>query len=108
MALRVVVRKRDSYMLAIMTLQTKDEASAFNILYQLMNLHDYKDLYRGSLSSLQVRLYQLSRLIHDFIPALHQLLQVNEITPFFYAAPWFLTLFASQFPISFTARVFGR
>ena len=73
-----------------------------------MNLHGYKDIYRGSLSNLQVRLYQLSRLMHDFIPALHLLLQQNDITPFFYAAPWFLTIFASQYPISFTARVFGE
>ena len=78
------------------------------MLYKLMNLHDYKDIYMGSLSNLQTRLYQLSRLMHDFIPTLHQLLQKNDITPFFYAAPWFLTIFASQYPISFTARVFGK
>jgi len=55
-----------------------------------------------------MRLYQLSRLLHDFNPLLYQHFRVNDITPFFYAAPWFLTIFASQFPIAFTARVFGE
>ena len=89
-------------------MQTKDECSAFAMLYKLMNLHGYKEIYKGSLAHLQVRLYQLSRLIHDFIPSLHELLHVHEVTPFFYAAPWFLTIFASQYPISFAARVFGE
>lgn len=95
-----------SFVTGIILVHTTDKQSAFKMLYKLMNLHDYKDIYRGSLSNLQTRLYQLSRLMHDFIPAVHQLLQRNEVTPFFYAAPWFLTIFASQYPISFAARVF--
>lgn len=31
-----------------------------------------------------------------------------DITPFMYAAPWLLTLFASQFPIPFVARIMGE
>ena len=52
-------------------------------------------------------LYQLSRLLYDLNPNLYYLLKENEVTPFYYAAPWFLTLFASQFPIAFCARVLG-
>ena len=53
-------------------------------------------------------LYQLSRLLYDLNPNLYYLLKDNEVTPFYYAAPWFLTLFASQFPIAFCARVLGN
>ena len=53
-------------------------------------------------------LYQLSRLLYDLNPNLYYLLKENDVTPFYYAAPWFLTLFASQFPIAFCARVLGR
>ena len=56
----------------------------------------------------QIRLYQLSRLLHDVLPTLHSHLGMHEITPFYYAAPWFLTLFSSQFPIAFVARVMGE
>ena len=55
----------------------------------------------------QMKLYQLSRLLYEINPNLYYLLKENEVTPFFYAAPWFLTLFASQFPIAFCARVLG-
>ena len=57
---------------------------------------------------MQLNLYQLSRLLYDLNPNLFYLLKENDVTPFFYAAPWFLTLFASQFPIAFCARVLGR
>ena len=56
---------------------------------------------------MQMMLYQLSRLLYDLNPNLYYLLKDNEVTPFYYAAPWFLTLFASQFPIAFCARVLG-
>ena len=58
-------------------------------------------------SPFQMKLYQLSRLLYEINPNLYYLLKENEVTPFFYAAPWFLTLFASQFPIAFCARVLG-
>ena len=58
--------------------------------------------------SLQTKLYQFSRLLHDQHPAIHAHLEENDVSPFLYAAPWFLTIFSSQFPIPFVARVFGE
>jgi len=86
-------------------LQSKDDESAYVLLHQLMQLYNYRQVFSPDLSTLQVRLYQLSRLLHDFAPTLYQHLQQHEVTPFLYAAPWFLTLFASQYPIAFVARV---
>ena len=45
--------------------------------------------------------------MNDQTPAIYHHLVQCEVTPFFYAAPWFLTVFASQYPIAFTARVLG-
>ena len=56
----------------------------------------------------QIELYQLTRLIHDNYRDLYDHFEVHEIAPTLYAAPWFLTLFASQFPLGFVARVFGK
>lgn len=61
-----------------------------------------------SLYELQIQMYQLSRLLHDYHRELYNHLEENEISPSLYAAPWFLTLFASQFPLGFVARVFGK
>eukprot|EP00057_Strongylocentrotus_purpuratus_P002555 XP_003724741.2 PREDICTED: TBC1 domain family member 1 [Strongylocentrotus purpuratus] len=53
-----------------------------------------------------IQMYQLSRLLHDFHHRLHDHLEQNEVAPSLYAAPWFLTLFASQFPFGFVSKVF--
>lgn len=53
-------------------------------------------------------MYQLSRLLHDYHRDLYNHLEEHEIGPSLYAAPWFLTVFASQFPLGFVARVFGK
>lgn len=55
----------------------------------------------------QVQMYQLSRLLHDYHRELYNHFEEHEICPSLYAAPWFLTLFASQFPLGFVSRIFG-
>ena len=50
-------------------------------------------------------MYQLSRLLHDYHPALYEHFNKHDVTPTLYAAPWFLTLYASQYPVGFVARV---
>lgn len=57
---------------------------------------------------MQIQMYQLSRLLHDYHQDLYNHLEEHEIGPSLYAAPWFLTMFASQFPLGFVARVFGN
>ena len=41
-------------------------------------------------------------------PEIYEHMEGHDITPFMYAAPWLLTLFASQFPIPFVARIMGE
>uniref|UniRef100_A0A3B4H8T5 TBC1 domain family member 1 n=1 Tax=Pundamilia nyererei TaxID=303518 RepID=A0A3B4H8T5_9CICH len=55
---------------------------------------------------LQIQMYQLSRLLHDYHRDLYSHLEQQEIGPSLYATPWFLTVFASHFPLGFVARVF--
>lgn len=56
----------------------------------------------------QIQMYQLSRLLHDYHRDLYSHLEQQEIGPSLYATPWFLTAFASHFPLGFVARVFGK
>ena len=53
----------------------------------------------------QQQLYQLSRLLHDYHPKVYAHFNLHDVTPTLYAAPWFLTLYASQYPIGFVSRV---
>lgn len=51
---------------------------------------------------------QFSRLIADKLPKMFRHFQEHGVEPFFYAAPWFLSLFSSTFPEEFTAVVFDN
>ncbi|CAI5771704.1 TBC1 domain family member 4 isoform X6 [Podarcis lilfordi] len=82
------------------------EEQAFEMLKFLMYDLGFRKQYRPDMMSLQIQMYQLSRLLHDYHRDLYNHLEENEISPSLYAAPWFLTLFASQFPLGFVARVF--
>lgn len=82
------------------------EAEAFFLLRHLMFRRGMRKLYLPDMEALQVNLYQLSRLLHDQISDLYEHFNQHDVTPALYAAPWILTIFASQFPLGFVARVF--
>ncbi|XP_026734392.1 TBC1 domain family member 4 isoform X2 [Trichoplusia ni] len=83
-----------------------EEAEAFVLLRHLMFRRGLRKQYLPDMSALQVQLYQLSRLLRDHEPDLHEKLEALDISPALYAAPWMLTLFTSQFPLGFVVRVF--
>uniref|UniRef100_A0A8D0QD32 TBC1 domain family member 1 n=1 Tax=Sus scrofa TaxID=9823 RepID=A0A8D0QD32_PIG len=94
-----------SFVAGILLLHMGEE-EAFNMLKFLMFDMGLRKQYRPDMIILQVQMYQLSRLLHDYHRDLYNHLEEHEIGPSLYAAPWFLTVFASQFPLGFVARVF--
>nr|CAH1267700.1 TBC1D1 [Branchiostoma lanceolatum] len=82
------------------------EEEAFHMLTFSMYQLGFRRQYRPDMVALQIQMYQLSRLLHDNHRELYEHLEKNDIAPTLYAAPWFLTLFASQFPLGFVTRVF--
>ncbi|XP_026516969.1 TBC1 domain family member 4 isoform X2 [Terrapene carolina triunguis] len=94
-----------SFVAGVLLLHMSEE-QAFEMLKFLMYDLGFRKQYRPDMLSLQIQMYQLSRLLHDYHRDLYNHLEENEISPSLYAAPWFLTLFASQFPLGFVARVF--
>ncbi|XP_051881522.1 TBC1 domain family member 4 isoform X4 [Pristis pectinata] len=94
-----------SFIAGVLLLHTSEE-QAFEMLKFLMYDLGFRKQYRPDMMSLQIQMYQLSRLLHDYHRDLYIHLEENEVSPSLYAAPWFLTFFASQFPLGFVARVF--
>lgn len=94
-----------SFVAGILLLHMGEE-EAFHMLKFLMFDRGLRKQYRPDMIILQIQMYQLSRLLHDYHRDLHSHLEEHEIGPSLYAAPWFLTVFASQFPLGFVARVF--
>lgn len=82
------------------------EEDAFDMLKFLMYDAGLRKQYRPDMIILQIQMYQLSRLLHDYHRDLYSHLEQQEIGPSLYATPWFLTVFASHFPLGFVARVF--
>lgn len=64
--------------------------------------------YLPDMKQFQLQLYQLSRLLRDKLPNLYKWLDLSDVSPTLYAAPWILTIFSSQFPLGFVTRVFGE
>uniref|UniRef100_A0A3B3RRH9 TBC1 domain family member 4 n=1 Tax=Paramormyrops kingsleyae TaxID=1676925 RepID=A0A3B3RRH9_9TELE len=94
-----------SFVAGLLLLHMSEE-QAFDMLKFLMYDVGFRRQYRPDMISLQIQMYQLSRLLHDYHRELYNHLEEHEICPSLYAAPWFLTLFTSQFPLGFVARVF--
>ncbi|XP_067844990.1 TBC1 domain family member 1 isoform X2 [Heptranchias perlo] len=94
-----------SFVAGILLLHMSEE-DAFHMLKFLMYDMGLRRQYRPDMIILQIQMYQLSRLLHDYHRDLYNHFEENEISPSLYAAPWFLTVFASQFPLGFVARVF--
>ncbi|XP_061848425.1 TBC1 domain family member 1 isoform X2 [Colius striatus] len=94
-----------SFVAGVLLLHMSEE-DAFEMLKFLMFDMGLRKQYRPDMTILQIQMYQLSRLLHDYHRDLYNHLEEHEIGPSLYAAPWFLTMFASQFPLGFVARVF--
>ena len=50
-------------------------------------------------------MYQLSRLLHDVQRDIFNHFEEMEIDASLYATPWFLTMFAANFPLGFVVKV---
>lgn len=94
-----------SFVAGVLLLHMSEE-EAFMMLKFLMFNMGLRKQYRPDMTILQIQMYQLSRLLHDYHRDLYNHFEAHEIGPSLYAAPWFLTMFASQFPLGFVARVF--
>ncbi|KAK3778892.1 hypothetical protein RRG08_013156 [Elysia crispata] len=89
-----------------MLLMHMEEISAFHVLKYMMYDLGLRRQFKPNMTALQMKLYQLTRLLHDHCRDVYDHFENHDISPTLYAAPWFLTLFASQFPLGFVARVF--
>nr|CAD7427136.1 unnamed protein product [Timema monikensis] len=94
------------YAYAQMMTLVMSEESAFLMLRHIMFRRGLRKQYLPDMVALQIQLYQLSRLLHDQHLDLYQHFDSHEVAPTLYAAPWILTIFASQFPLGFVTRVF--
>ncbi|TRY69121.1 hypothetical protein TCAL_04113 [Tigriopus californicus] len=93
-----------SFLIASLLLQMPEE-QAFGVLIQVMHRLGLRDMFRENFEQLQLRLYQLDRLIEANFPDLWQHFADNGIESHMYASQWFLTIFTAKFPLFLVFRV---
>ena len=86
-----------------------DEEAAFSTLCALMSAEHYGPLRRQfvpGMPMLQLRIWQLERLLHRHLPRFSSHLSTLGVLPTTFASEWFLTLFAQgDWPTEWVARV---
>lgn len=77
------------------------EEEAFCVFVALMYDYELRELYKPGFDTLYLRLYQLDRLMKDYIPDLYEHFVNSGIESHMFASQWFLTLFTARFPLYF-------
>ena len=93
-----------SFLIAALLLQMPEE-QAFGVLVKIMHNHGLRDMFRENFEQLQLRLYQLDRLIEATMPDLWNHFSECGIEAHMYASQWFLTVFTAKFPLFLVMRV---
>lgn len=94
-----------SFVAGILLLHVESEDEAFELMRHLLFNFGLRKQYLPSMNALHLQFYQITRLLRDYEYEVFNHFDRYDISPSLYAAPWFLTLFASQFPLGFVARL---
>ena len=81
------------------------EEQAFGVLVKVMHELGLRDMFRENFEQLQLRLYQLDRLVENMMPDLHVHFQECGLESHMFASQWFLTVFTAKFPLFLVFRV---
>jgi hypothetical protein len=82
-----------------------EQQQAFAAFVTLMSAAQLRSLYLPGMAALQLRLRQLGELLRRRSPALARHLEGHDVSPVIYASSWLLTLYAAEFPWTFSARL---
>ena len=98
-----------NFVAAVLLIHVKSERAAFGLLAILLLERGLRALYVDGMAALQLRLSQLQLLLEAETarpgePSLGAHLESVCAPTVLWAAPWFLTCFASSFPIGVSAR----
>ena len=90
-----------------LTLMFLQEEIAFKLVSFLMSASgcDMRSLYLPGLAGIQGKLSELESNLRTRHPRLSSHFEIHGVSAVLYASSWFLTVFASTFPVMFSARI---
>lgn len=93
-----------SFLIAALLLQMPEEQT-FGVLVKVMHQLGLRDMFRENFEHLQMRLFQLDKLIEAYLPDVWAHFAEFGIESHMYASQWFLTVFTAKFPLYLVFRV---
>jgi hypothetical protein len=91
-----------NFLVGLLLTYLPSEADTYLAFSLLMRQRGLREMYLPDMALLQIRLWQLSKLLP---PRLEAHLEAHAALPVLYASSWLLTCFAADFPLHFAARV---
>eukprot|EP00729_Bicosta_minor_P006480 gene6480-261_t len=76
------------------------EEDAFCLFIKIMYDYKVRDMFKNGFAQMQVKYYQLTRLIQVHIPDLFAHFRELNIEVHMFCTQWFLTIFGTKFPLS--------
>lgn len=89
-----------SFIAATLLLHMPEEES-FQVLVAIMYDYGLRELYKQNFENLSMSLHQLTCMLRDQLPDLHEHFVNQKLEVHMFASQWFLTLFTARFPLPF-------
>lgn len=83
-----------NYIAGTLYLGVNDEEIAFKGMISLLERYSMKHIYQLHHQILNMKFYQLERLISLFLPEMSQYMREHEVHSFKYSSSWFITIFS--------------
>ncbi|GAB6031470.1 hypothetical protein CHUAL_009238 [Chamberlinius hualienensis] len=87
-----------SFLAAALLLHMPEE-QAFAVLTKIMFSYNLRSLFKDYFEALHLKLFQLEKLIQDYMPDLYDHFQELTVETHMFGSQWFLTLFTAKFPL---------
>ncbi|XP_065316521.1 rab GTPase-activating protein 1-like isoform X1 [Gordionus sp. m RMFG-2023] len=93
-----------SFLAASLLLHMPEE-QAFCLLVKIMYEYDLRNLFKQGFQVLQLKFYQLERILQENLPALYSHFNEIGIEVHMFASQWFLTIFTAKFPLNIVFNI---
>ncbi|XP_068694780.1 EVI5-like protein isoform X1 [Montipora foliosa] len=93
-----------AFIVGILLMQMPEE-DAFCVFVKLMKDYRMREIFKPTMAELGLCIFQLESLLQESLPLLFSHFQAQGFHTAMYASSWFLTLFASVFPLNASFRI---
>lgn len=93
-----------AFIVGILLMQMPEE-DAFCVFVKLMQDYRMREIFKPTMAELGLCIFQLESMLQEILPLLYSHFQAQGFHTAMYASSWFLTLFASVFPLNASFRI---